>query len=173
MNLVTEELVHPKSRLDRAFYISLYIKGVDGVLQLIGGGLLLLLKPAQIDRTVRFLADHSYGGDIDDGVFRYFSHYLSHLTGGAIRFAAAYLIFDAIIKLVLINEVIHKRYWAYIGLIVVLSALVVYQSYRIVLTHSLLLTALTMFDAVIIYLSAKEYARHQQVKTAARPKTEV
>ena len=167
MSLVTDELVHPKSRLDRAFYLSLYIKGIDGILQLIGGGLLLLLKPAQVDRTVRFLADHSYGGDIDDSVFRYFSHYLSHLTGGAIRFAAAYLIFDAVIKLVLINEVIHKRYWAYIGLIVVLSGLVAYQSYRIVITHSLLLTGLTIFDAIIIYLSAKEYARHQQAKALA------
>ena len=156
----------PTSKLDRAFYISLYIKAADGVVQLIGGVILLFLRPAQIDSHLQFLTAHSIDNDRDDVIYRSLSNYLHHLTGGTLRFAAIYLIADALIKLVLINEVFHKRYWAYIALIIVLSLLVMYQTYRITFTHSIPLTALTLFDVLVIYLSAKEYLRHQRLKAA-------
>ncbi|MBW4061978.1 DUF2127 domain-containing protein [Candidatus Saccharibacteria bacterium] len=149
-----------EARIKRLFYISLIIKGVDAVLQLVGGVLLLTLRSTQVDSAVRFLADHSYGGDLDDALFRHASGYLSHLTGGTIRFVAIYIIVDALLKLILIHEIFHKRYWAYIGLISILSVLVVYQTYRIILNHSVILMVLTAFDLVIIYLSAHEYRRH-------------
>jgi uncharacterized membrane protein len=152
------------SRLDKAFYLSLYVKAADGVVELLGGIALLILSPAQINRPVAALTAHAADHDADDVIYRSIANSFHHLTGGAIRLAAFYLIADAIIKLVLINEVLHKRYWAYIALIVVLSLLSTYQTYRIVLTHSVLLTALTLFDLLIIYLSAKEYRRYQLLK---------
>jgi len=151
------------SRLDKAFYFSLCVKALDGVFELIGGILLLVLKRAQITQPVTALTAHAADHDADDVIYRNVANYFHHLTGGAIRLAAFYLIADALIKLILINEILHKRYWAYVALIIVLSLLSTYQIYRIVLTHSIILTALTLFDLLIIYLSAKEYSRHLRI----------
>jgi uncharacterized membrane protein len=154
----------PASKLDRAFYIGLYVKAVDGVIELVGGCLLLLVRAGQLKAFAAQLAASLLDQDKDDFIYAAFARYVGHLSGGNLRFAAFYLIGDALIKLILINEVLHKRYWAYIALIVVLSILVVYQSIRVVIGHSILLAILTLFDLVIIYLSAKEYARYQTQK---------
>src|SRR4051812_27224381 len=107
-----DELMNPpRSKLDRIFYISLGIKAFDGVLQIVGGTLLLFLKPSQIDSHLQFLTVHAADNDADDVFFRSAANFFHHLTGGTLRFAAIYLIADAIIKLVLIYEVLHKRYW--------------------------------------------------------------
>ena len=158
------DITKKSSSLDKAFYVSLYIKAFDGVLQLIVGTILLFIKPAQIGSHLSFFTSRSLDSDPDDVIFRSIAHYLTNLSGGSIRFAAIYLIADAIVKLVLINEVLHKRYWAYIGLIIVLTGLVIFQTYTILHNHSLLLTILTLFDLLIIYLSAKEYRKHQLAK---------
>jgi uncharacterized membrane protein len=163
----------PTSNLDRAFFIGLCIKAVDGVLGLVFGIVLLFVTPGQLNLIAGAITRNFSDRDHDDFLYRSFSHFLAHLTGGTIRFAALYLLFDSGLKLVLIFEIAHRRYWAYIALIVFLSGLVIYQSYRILYTHSLLLTLLTLFDLVIIYLSAKEYARHQKAKRAGILGTQV
>ncbi len=159
----------PRSKLDRAFYLTLGVKAADGVLQLLAGLALLFVKPSQIGSRLGFFTERSFDSDTDDVIFRGISHYLSHLNGGNLKFAAIYLIADAVIKLILINEIFHKRYWAYIGLIVVLSALAIFQTYKIIYTHSVVLTVLTLFDLLVIYLSAKEYNRHQRSIEKTQP----
>lgn len=44
--------------LDRAFLVSLILKGLDGLLELVGGVLLLIVAPSQISALVRFLTQH-------------------------------------------------------------------------------------------------------------------
>jgi uncharacterized membrane protein len=156
----------PQSKLDRAFYIGLWAKAIDGCIELIGGLFLLFVKAGQLKAFAQNLAAGLLDQDRDDFIYRAASHYLGHLTGGSLRFAAIYLVGDAVVKLVLIYEVMHKRYWAYLGLIVVLSILVLYQTYRVIIGHSILLTLLTLFDVLIIYLSAKEYGNRRRNRPA-------
>jgi uncharacterized membrane protein len=150
----------PDSKLDRAFIIAIYLKALVGFVELVGGIGLLFVRQVQINYAAQFLAARVR--DKDDWLTRVLANYFGHLASGTIRFAAIYIIVDSLIKLVLIYEILHKRYWAYIGLIVVLSVLVVYQTYRITITHSIPLLALTLFDVLVIILSAKEWLRHQK-----------
>jgi hypothetical protein len=56
-------LFKPKAdSLDRGFEISILRKGVDGVLEIAGGLLLLLITPATIDRLVVGLTQHELAG---------------------------------------------------------------------------------------------------------------
>ena len=52
--------------LDRTFFISLILKGLDGVLELIGGILPLVISPAQIGAIARFLTQHEIAEDPHD-----------------------------------------------------------------------------------------------------------
>jgi uncharacterized membrane protein len=153
----------PRSKLDRAFYATLIVKACIGVAEFIGGILLLFLRKPQLNHIRYVLNDLAVDNHHKDIPYHALSSYVSHLDGGMVRFAAIYLIVDALIKLALIYEVFHKRYWAYLALIVVLSILAVYQTYRIALTHSPFLIVLTLFDLVVIYLSAREYRRRTDV----------
>jgi len=150
------------SKLDRAFLIAIYAKGSIGLLELVAGIRLLFVRTAQVNQAARLFAAHALDHDRDDFLFQFLANYFAHLAGGTIRFAAIYLIIDSSIKLVLIYQILHKRYWAYLALIGVLSALSLYQIYRIANTHSPLLIALTLLDVLVIYLSAKEYLRHRE-----------
>jgi uncharacterized membrane protein len=150
----------PQSKLDRTFYITLILKACTGVVELILGIVFLFFKKPQLNNIRYILNNLAVDNHHQDIPYQALSHYISHLDGGAVRFAAIYLIVDSIIKLGLIYEVMHKRYWAYLALIVVLTILGLYQTYRIVLTHSPFLIVLTLFDVLIIFLSAGEYRRH-------------
>ena len=44
--------------LDRIFDISVTLKGIDGLLELVGGVLLLVLSPVRLNAIVRFLTQH-------------------------------------------------------------------------------------------------------------------
>ena len=66
-------------------------------------------------------------------------------------------------KIILVWEILHDRLWAYAGLIYLTIGFMVYQVYRFSYSHSIGLVLLTVFDAVIVYLTVVEYRkrRHQ------------
>ncbi|MBX4188950.1 hypothetical protein KW792_02510, partial [Candidatus Saccharibacteria bacterium] len=46
---------HPRTATDKAFLITLYLKGLDGLLEIAGGILLLLISPELINHLARWL----------------------------------------------------------------------------------------------------------------------
>lgn len=148
---------------DRAFRISLYLKGLDGLLELAGGILLLLVKPETIDRLAHTLTQHELSQDPHDFIANHILKSAHELSGASLIFGAVYLLSHGIVKLVLVVEVLRDRLWAYIALIAVLTLFVVYQVYRMAFVRfGLGLLALTLFDLLIIYLTRKEYYRHRR-----------
>jgi len=146
---------------DRAFRIGLLFKGIDGLLETIGGILLLLVKPAQIDHLAKWLTQGELSQDPNDFIANHILKTAHELTGSSLIFGAAYLLSHGVVKLVLVFEVLRDHLWAYKGLIVVTALFVVYQVYRITFDKfSVSLFLLTIFDLIIIYLTQKEYRRH-------------
>src|SRR5215831_7106067 len=88
--------------LDRAFFVGITLKGLDGVLEVIGGLLLLAVSPATIDRLARALTQHELSQDPHDFLATHLLHYTGSLTGGALRFGAVYLLLHGAIKVVLV-----------------------------------------------------------------------
>ena len=151
--------------LDTTFKIGLVLKGLDGILEVIGGLLLLFLSPAAIEHIVRMLTAHELSQDPHDLIARHLLHTASHLTTSTTLFGAIYLLSHGTSKLVLVVLVLRDKLWAYPWLIVLLLAFIVYQLYRLIFVHfSVGLTALTIFDAVLVWLTWREY----RAKRAAR-----
>ena len=161
--------------LDRTFKIGLVLKGLDGILELAGGLLLLFLSPHAIARIVRGLTAHELSQDPHDLIARYLLHSTSHLSSGIALFGAIYLLSHGAAKIVLVTLVLRDKLWAYPWLIVLLLAFMAYQIYRIAWVHfSIGLTALTVFDAVLVWLTWREYQskrahRNMTKRSAATP----
>jgi uncharacterized membrane protein len=158
--------------LDTTFKIGLVLKGLDGILEVIGGILLLFLSPHAIEHIARTLTAHELIQDPHDLIARYLLHTTSHLTTSTTLFGAIYLLSHGVAKIVLVALVLRDKLWAYPWLIVLLLAFIAYQLYRIAAVHfSIGLTALTIFDAVLVWLTWREYqakrAHRQRAGTAA------
>src|SRR5262252_7158729 len=156
--------------LDKTFKIGLVLKGLDGVLEVIGGILLLFLTPQAIQHIARVLTAHELREDPHDLIARYLLHTTAHLHHGTTLFGAIYLLSHGIAKIVLVALVLRDKLWAYPWLIGLLLAFIAYQLYQITAVHfSAGLTALTVFDALLVWLTWREYrakrAHQRAVKT--------
>jgi len=148
----------PLSRaLDDTFKVSVIIKGVDGALEIIGGMILLVVSPATLDHIVRSLTQHELSEDPRDFLARHLLHSAGQLTRGTTLFAAVYLISHGVAKVVLVVALLRDQLWAYPAMIVLLSAFIAYQLYRLSHRLTLGLTLLTVFDAFVVWLTWREY----------------
>jgi len=158
--------------LDKTFKIGLVLKGLDGILEVAGGILLAFLSPHAIEHLARTLTAHELSQDPHDLIARYILHTASHLTTSTTLFGAVYLLSHGVAKVVLVALVLRDKLWAYPWLIALLLAFIAYQLYRITAVHfSIGLTLLTIFDAVLVWLTWREYqarrTRRHPVKTPA------
>ena len=145
--------------LDRIFEIGIILKGLDGVLEIIGGLLLLAVTPAAIDRMVVRLTQHELSEDPHDFIASHLLRYTHGLTGSAVTFAAVYLLAHGIVKIVLVAALLRNQAWAYPWMIGFLLLFIGYQFYRLALSPTFWLTALTIFDALIVWLTWREWHR--------------
>ena len=153
--------------LDRTFKIGMVLKGADGLLEVVGGLLLLFLAPASIEHIVRTLTAHELSQDPHDPIASHLLHSVTHLSRSTTLFGAIYLLSHGASKVVLVALVLRDKLWAYPWMIVLLVAFIAYQLYRITAVHfSAGLIALTVFDALLVWLTWREYRAKHQLRRA-------
>jgi uncharacterized membrane protein len=146
-----------ETRIHRVFEIGLVLKGIHSVLELIGGILLLTVSRRHMLHIANVLTQEDLLRDRNDRIADYVVKVAHDLSTSAKTFAAIYLLSHGLIKLVLIIEILRKRYWAYPAFILALAALITYQSYKLLHGLSIGLAVLTVMDAVVLVLTWHEY----------------
>jgi uncharacterized membrane protein len=157
-------MFQPKDRLDRLFEIGIIAKGLNGLVEVIGGLLLLFVTPARVHWWAVRLTQEELSEDPHDFIANHLLHTASGITGGAVLFGSLYLLSHGVIKIFLVVSLLRNKLWAYPLTIVVLSGFGVYQLYRIALHVSFGMVALTVFDLVIIALTIREYKRQREAR---------
>jgi uncharacterized membrane protein len=99
--------------LDRAFAVGIILKGIDGVLEVMGGFLLLVVSPGTIDQVSRALTQHELSEDPHDFLATHLLHAAGSLTGSSLQFDAAYLLLHGVVKIVLVAALLKDKIWAY------------------------------------------------------------
>jgi len=141
------------------FDISVISKGIDGVLEIVGGALLFLVSPIRVYNVVRILTQHELSEDSHDLVATYLLNSTQHLSGGAQVFGAMYLLWHGVVKVALVTALLLKQRWAYPAAILAFLLFLAYQLYRYSHTHSPELLVLSVVDVVVIVLTWLEYKR--------------
>lgn len=158
---MTREQGHRVPFLERVFQISLVLKGLDGVLEIIGGVLFLFVRPEQLDRLVRTLTQHELSEDPGDFIANALVHASGGLTPSASWFAAAYLLLHGLVKVVLVWAVLKDKLWAYPWMIAFLLLFIAYQTYQLLTAFTIGMLLLTLFDLFIVWFTAREYRIHK------------
>jgi uncharacterized membrane protein len=144
--------------LDTTFNVALVLKGLDGVLELVGGVLLFVISPDTIDSWAQRLTQHELSQHPND----FLAHHLLRLTENLHKtqfFGAIYLLSHGVVKLVIVGGLLRRALWAYPVAFVFLGGFVVYQIYRLTYDRSVGLALLTVFDLFIMWLTWREYQR--------------
>jgi uncharacterized membrane protein len=152
--------------LDRAFAVGIILKGLDGVLEVLGGVLLLVVSPTTIDQLSRALTQHELSEDPHDFFATHLLHAAGSLTGSSLHFGAAYLLLHGAVKIVLVTALLRDKIWAYPWMIAFLIAFIVYQIYRMTFAFGVGLLGLTVFDLVVVWLTFREYAKQRAIRRA-------
>lgn len=151
---------------EKVFRLLVWLKGLDAVLELIGGILLFVVSPRAIGTVAQFLTQHELSEDPHDFIANTLLTASASLTHNHVSlFGALYLLSHGIVKIILVWAVLRDKLWAYPWMIAFLGVFVVYQIYRLVIRVTPGLLILTLFDMVIIWLTVREYHRLQASRT--------
>ena len=154
----------PQGWLDRVFEIGIIAKGVNGAIELLGGLLLLFVTHAWIRHLAVSLTRVELSEDPHDFIATHLLHTTNGLTGNAVLFGAVYLLAHGAVKVVLVVALLLNELWAYPWMIVALLLFIGYQLYRISLTPTAGLIALTIFDVVILVLTWREFRQQRRIR---------
>src|SRR6516165_9014041 len=93
--------------LDRTFDVALVLKGLDGLLELAGGILLLVISPDALNHLAHRLTQHELSQDPHD----FLAHHLLRVTANLHNtqtFGALYLLTHGLVKLVIVIGLLRR-----------------------------------------------------------------
>ncbi len=142
----------------KLFHIGIILKGIDGVLEIIGGFLILIISPQTLNKIVYFLTEHELSEDPKDIVANYFLHAAAELSVSNQLFGFSYLLSHGVIKIILIISLWKQKLWSYPVAMIFFALFGVYQMYKYYLDHSPGWIVLTVVDVFVIILTSVEYS---------------
>ncbi len=138
------------------FDVGVAFKGIDGILQVIGGVILTFIRPETINHLLIRLTQYELVEDPHDKIANYILH-AGHLSVNSEKFAILFLLSHGLIKIFIVVGLLKNKLWAYPTGIMVFAGFGVYQMYRYFHTHSIGLLMLTSLDVFVIALTWHEY----------------
>lgn len=152
----------PTSLLDKTYTLGILIKGIDGVLELLGGVLILTVPPSWIMDATDFLSLSEFGVSQHNFLSQSVVKFGHDLAYGSHVFAAIFLLTHGLVKVVLVASLLRNYRRAYPFALVTLSLFLVYQFYAIITHFTWGMTFLTVIDIVIIWLIWREWGQQKQ-----------
>jgi uncharacterized membrane protein len=145
------------SVLHISFEIGLLLKGLNSLLEIAGGFLLLYFNPDRLHRLILLLTQHRLTQDPRDVLVLFIIKITSGYSVSTQHFGFIYLESHGFVKILIILLLFRKYLWAYPLSIVFLALFIIYQLYRFTYDPSAWLVYLSIFDALMIFLTWKEY----------------
>ena len=145
----------PTTLLDKIFEVSIIIKGVEGVFELLGATVLIIGGPGLITWFSDWLARQELSENVT--VQNTIMHTSQHLVTGGATYVVAYLVVHGVIKLIAVISLLQNRLWGYPFSLATLGLFMVYQIYQVYVDHSWFIAALTLFDVFLLWLIWREW----------------
>jgi uncharacterized membrane protein len=142
--------------IHRLFRAGLALKGINAMIESLAGLSMVALNSDRVRDVLESVAQGEVLDDPNDIVATDFARITHFLDGHHHHFLAYYLLAHGAVKVVMVLGLMRRTAWSYPFALVALTGFIIYQSYRVVMTHSILLTFLTLFDCAFLYLVWKE-----------------
>lgn len=142
-----------------AFDVGISLKGIDGILEILGGILFIFASPGRVNKIIDILTRHELSQDPNDIFANYLTNLAHNFSASAQFFGSFFLLSHGIIKVFLVAALWKGKHWAYPLAISVFGLFTIYQMYRYFLKPSPLLIILSVLDIFVIVLTWLEYKR--------------
>jgi uncharacterized membrane protein len=143
--------------LKASFRTGITLKGIDGLLEAVGGVLLWYFKPGELGSILEGIFQHELLRDPHDILARHLLHSSEKFAHSDPLFASIFLLSHGLVKLLLSVLLWMNELWAYPVAIAMFSLFGVLGIYRFTHTHSVLLIVVAVFDLLIVWLAWEEY----------------
>jgi len=148
-----------KEFMHRLFRVSIFIKGIDGILEFIGSLILFFVSSSLITNFVETIFQHELTQDPTDLIANYLINTSLNISLSTQLFAAIYLFIHGVTKIGIVLSLWYNKLRSYPLAGFILFLFVVYQIFRLIKTPSLILLFLTIIDIIILLLLGFEYKR--------------
>jgi uncharacterized membrane protein len=141
----------------RLFRTGIILKGVLSATEIFAGIVALFVAPASISNAIIAASQNELVEEPGNFIAAHAITLAQQFSVTPQVFLAVYLLSRGVIKLALVVALLKNQLWAYPASLVVLGLFMIYQIYQIIIGHSALLIALTLFDMIIMWLIWHEY----------------
>jgi uncharacterized membrane protein len=139
------------------FKIAVWLKGLNGLAELVAGTVLVVLGPQVLEQFVLTVSARELSEDPDDLFATLARRLVTGLGHDGEVFAAIYLLLHGIIKLVLAICLLRSKTWAFPAASAFFAIFIAYMSYRLALHWSWLLLVLVLIDLATLVLVLREW----------------
>ena len=139
------------------FIISILLKGIFALGEVVVGLMLLLAPPGFLTDFIHFMFHNRLVADPNDSIATYALQQLREFEMTRHTFVGVYLMLHGMVKLGIVAGFLSERLAAFPIAFAALGIFIIYEFERFVATHSLVLLALSLLDAFILVLAWREY----------------
>jgi uncharacterized membrane protein len=146
-----------EKRIHQIFAVSVSLKGLHALIEVIGGLALYLTSTETILAWINRFSQGELTEDPNDWIANHVVEFGRNFSVAQHDFYALYLLSHGIVKGILVVGLLKEKLWAYPASFVVFGAFIAYQLYRYSFTHDFGLILLSIFDVFVIVLAVHEY----------------
>lgn len=151
--------------INASFYTGLFLKGVNALVEFLGGIVMLVLNHEKLTSLIELIALPELRQDPNDVLMNYLITLGQNLSIGSQRSIAVYMLLHGSIKLVVIYLLWKKKIWAYKPAVAVFGLFIAYEVYSYLHSNSLIMLCIIIIDAAIIAMIILEYRHLKAEKT--------
>jgi uncharacterized membrane protein len=144
-------------RIHQIFAVSVTLKGLHALIEVIGGAALYLTSTQTIIALINRFSQGELTEDPHDWIATHALTFGKNFSVEQHHFYAFYLLSHGIIKGIVVLGLLREKLWAYPASFLVFGAFIAYQLYRYSFTHDFTLILLSIFDLFVILLAIHEY----------------
>ena len=146
-----------EKRIHQIFAVSVSLKGLHALLEIVGGIALYLTSTEKIVGGISRWSNRQIALERHDWIANHLLRFAETFSVAKHDFYAFYLLSHGMVKIVLVFGLLKEKLWAYPASFVVFGAFIAYQLYRYSFTHDFSLILLSIFDLFVIALAVHEY----------------
>jgi uncharacterized membrane protein len=151
--------------LHRTFIISIAGKGLFGLFETLSAFIAWFIKPSQVQAVIQWIIDVFFNSDAANPIAKLIEDFGASVDSAATHYAAVYLAFHGLTKVVLVWALFKDKNWAYPWMIGALLLFIGTQTIQLIAGFTLGVLLLTLFDLFVLWLTWREYKLHRATRS--------
>jgi uncharacterized membrane protein len=159
--------LHQRSSLaHRAYLVAIGIKGLDGAVELLLGGVVAILGAQRFSAWLIAWSAPEIAGNPENPVMHFVRHSADNLAHASTAFVIVYLLAHGVLKLGIAINLLRGKSWIYPVAVAILAGFIAFMSFRLSHHWSAWLFAFALFDVVTLALVINEWRSPRTAEAA-------